>query len=80
MLAGLCCQNFVVQGANLDRKSKQVDESSGICLIVAVILIEGSHTCGIQAVRGCNRCRNNVALVEFQFYITGYGLLRSIVA
>ena len=74
MLAGLCCQNFVVQGANLDRKSEQVDESSGICLVVAVILIKCSHACRIQGVWRCNRCRNDVALVKFQFYITGYGV------
>ena len=62
-------------GTNLERQAEQVDEACGIRLIVAVVLVEGSHILRVQAVRGGYGRRDDVALVQLQLNVAGNGLL-----
>ena len=78
MLTGLLVQDLIVQGTNLERQAEQVDEACGICLIVAVILVEGCHILGVQAVRRGYGSRDDVALVELELNVAGNGLLGGI--
>ena len=64
--------------ALLDGQAEQVDETGSICLIVILILTEGSGLLIVQGIRRGDAGVDHVALVELQLDVAGDGLLEAV--
>ena len=64
-----------LHGTNLAGETEQVDKAFCIVVIVQVTGCEGCDALIVQRVRGSSTGFDDIALVEFEFYFTGYVLL-----
>ena len=64
--------------ALLDGQAEQVDEAGGICLVVIIILAEGSGLLIVQGVRRGDAGVDHIALVQLELHIAGDGLFQAV--